>query len=105
VLARVAVHGLVRQCHDGGRTERPTVSYQVNDLTNAQGVERSTGTCSHRHEVCARYDAHGISTACAHQLCFDAALTTAVAKVDAPLLTQRHAGETEALLRTGARRR
>ena len=77
-----------------------TVSYQVNDLTNAQGVERIYRNLqSAAHDVCARYDARGISTARAHQLCFDAALTTAVAKVDAPLLTQRHAGETEALLR------
>ena len=77
-----------------------TVRYQVYDLTNARGVERIYRNLqSAAHEVCAGYDARGISTARAHQLCFDAALTAAVAKVDAPLLTHRHADESEALLR------
>jgi len=53
-----------------------TVRYQVYDLTNAQGVERIYRNLqSAAHEVCAGYDARGISTARAHQLCFDAALT------------------------------
>ncbi len=77
-----------------------TVSYQVNDLTNARGVGRIYRNLqSAAHYVCAEYDARGFSTARAHQACFDAALTAAVAKVDAPLLTQRHADETQALLR------
>ena len=81
-------------------TSARTVSYQVNDLTNARGVGRIYRNLqSAAHYVCAEYDARGFSTARAHQVCFDAALTAAVAKVDAPLLTQRHADETQALLR------
>ena len=77
-----------------------TVSYQVHDLTNAQGIERIYRNLqSAAHYVCADYDARGFSTARAHQVCFDAALSAAVAKVDAPLLTQRHSDETQALLR------
>ena len=77
-----------------------TVRYDVHDLTNARGVEgiyRRLQAAA--HEVCAGYDVGGVSTARAHQLCVDAALSGAVAKVDAPLLTQRHARETEALVR------
>jgi len=81
-------------------TSARTVSYQVNDLTNARGVGRIYRNLqSAAHYVCAEYDARGFSTSRAHQVCFDAALTAAVAKVDAPLLTQRHADETQALLR------
>ena len=81
-------------------TTARTVSYQVRDLTNARGIQRIYRNLqSAAHYVCADYDAHGFSTARAHQLCFDAALSAAVAKVDAPLLTQRHAEETQALLR------
>jgi UrcA family protein len=76
------------------------VSYEVRDLTNARGVERVYRRLrAAAHDVCAAYDARGFSTARAHQLCFDAALGAAVAKVDAPLLTQRHAREADALAR------
>jgi UrcA family protein len=81
-------------------TSARTVSYQVRDLTNARGIGRIYRNLqSAAHYVCAEYDARGFSTARAHQVCFDAALNAAVAKVDAPLLTQRHADETQALLR------
>jgi UrcA family protein len=77
-----------------------TVSYEVHDLTNARGVERIYGRLqSAAHEVCADYDVDGVSTARTRQLCFNAALNRAVARVDAPLLTERHARETEALVR------
>ena len=77
-----------------------SVSYEVHDLTNARGVERIYRRLqSAAHEVCDGYDVRGASTARAHQLCFDAALTAAIARVDAPLLTERHAHENEALVR------
>jgi UrcA family protein len=77
-----------------------TVSYEVHDLTNARGVERVYRRLqAAAHDVCAGDDIGGVSTARAHQLCFDAALNGAVARVDAPLLTERHARETEALVR------
>ena len=45
-----------------------TVSYQVHDLTNAQGIERIYRNLqSAAHDVCADYDARGFSTARAHQ--------------------------------------
>jgi UrcA family protein len=84
-----------------GNEAPPTrsVSYELRDLTTTAGVERIYRRLqTAAHEVCAEYDTRGGSTARAHQLCYDGALATAVARIDAPRLTERHAAS-ESLLR------
>ena len=76
-----------------------SVSYELRDLSTTAGVEgvyRRLQAAA--HEVCAAYDPRGISTARAHEICYDGALTAAVARVDAPRLTERHAAS-ESLVR------
>jgi UrcA family protein len=69
-----------------------TVSYEYRDVTTPNGADQLYRRLqAAAHQVCADYDPRGFSTARAHKVCYEGALNAAVAKVDAPLLTQRHA--------------
>ena len=75
------------------------VSYEYRDLATTSGVEQLYRRLqAAAHEVCADYDPRGFSTARAHAVCYERALDAAVARVNAPLLTERHAAS-ESLVR------